>query len=215
MTRVRIAVPTHDGRITTECMLGVVDSWGKLPCALDVVRGSFLPRSRDLIIARFLADAESSHLLCVDSDMAWHAGHLAALLEMETDFAFGQYVAKREPPTAQASGPLGEVALPNGVTAREYERCGAGFVLLRRAAVEAMVSCFAATESYIDPAGRELVGLWQTSGRIERGGQVVAEGEDYAFCRRWRDTVGGRIFTRPDMWLGHVGEKVWRSDATA
>jgi hypothetical protein len=210
-----IAIPSLDGRPHVECMMGVLECWGRWPCQLDVVRGSFLPRSRDLIIAGFLADKTATHLLSVDSDMEWHAGDVARLLELGEDFVFGSYVGKRPEAPMMASRSLGVGwssgldAIGEHVVAHEYERCGAGFLLISRACVERMVEHYAPTDTYLDAEGRELVGLWQTSGRVELDGRMVAEGEDYAFCRRWR-AIGGRIFTRDDVRIGHIGPHTWR-----
>lgn len=205
---IHIGIPLHDGRIHEQCMRGVLEAWNCWPCTLTTVVGSFLPRSRDRIIAEFLDDATATHLLCVDSDMEWHASDLEKLLALETPFTFGGYVGKRPGAPMMASRHVGSRHC-DGVTVDEYERCGAGFVLLRRPVVLEMVGAYQETDSYVDSDGRYLVGLWQTSGRVELDGRTVGEGEDYAFCRRWR-SLGGRIFTRPDVRLGHVGSATWR-----
>lgn len=206
---IRIGVPTHDGGIRQECVLGLLDAQRTWRVQVDIVQGSFLPRSRDLIVDRFASDGAATHLLCVDADMDWRAEHLGALLELEVDFAFGRYVGKREGAPLMASRFIGAGRSPSGVEVEEYERCGAGFLLLSRACIETMRDAYGPSESYVDPAGRPLIGLWQTSGRVEFDGRMVAEGEDYAFCRRWR-SLGGQIFTRRDVRLGHVGSHVWR-----
>lgn len=204
-----IGIPLHDGRIHDECMRGVLETWGRWPCSISTVKGSFLPRNRDLIVDLFTHDESATHLLCVDSDMEWHASDVEKLLAMDAHFAFGQYVAKREPRTVQASRPIGPVHGVDGYELHEFDRCGAGFLLLSRECISSMLDAYGPSLSYVDAAGRPLVGLWQTEGRVELDGRMVAEGEDYAFCRRWRD-IGGHILTRDDVRLGHVGERVWR-----
>ena len=207
-----VAIPTHDTRIETACMFGVLDTWSRVPCRVNVVRGSFLPRNRDMICADFLADPDARHLLCVDSDMAWTWEDARSLLALDVDFAFGFYVAKSSPPMLMCRGHLGTVTLhgrPEGHDrAEEYERCGAGFVLLTRDCVQRMTDAYARDRSYMYQ-GRALVSLWGTDGLSELDGCTVAEGEDFAFCRRWR-AIGGRIYGHPGVRLGHVGSYTWR-----
>lgn len=212
--RVHIAIPTLDGRPHVECMLGVLESWSSgLAGGINHVRGGVTPHNRDILTRDFLAAKDgTTHMLCVDSDMEWHASDVAKLLELGVDFAFGNYVGKRAGAPRMCSRPVEPAScFIQGTEARreEYERCGAGFVLLTRSAVERMVDAYGPSESYVDLEGRALVGLWQTPGRVELDGKMVAETDDYAFCRRWR-AIGGRIFTRTDVALGHVGANVYR-----
>lgn len=208
MSRVHVGIPSHDGKVHVECMLGVLDAWSTHISNLNVVRGSFLPRSRDRIVSDFLADlASPTHLLCVDADIEWRRADLERLLELRVEFAFGMYVGKDGAGVTMMTSPV-EVEL-SGHRVWEVDRCGAGFVLLTRSAVERMAQHYGASDTYRDGQGRHHVGLWQTDGRVERDGVMVAEGEDFAFCRRWR-ALGGRILTRPDVRLGHVGQHVYR-----
>ncbi len=71
-----------------------------------------------------------------------------------------------------------------------------------------MVARYGPHETYLFD-DQSFVGLWQTSGSSDLDGKVVAEGEDYAFCRRWR-ALGGTITTRRDVLLGHVGTQTYR-----
>jgi len=208
--RVHVGIPTHDGKVHRECLVGLLSAWSRIPLVVNVVQGSFLPRLRDRIVRDFLKDPHGTHLLCVDSDMEWNVKHLALLLELDVDFAFGLYVLKHASRPLACSRRLStELRKVDGGEAfvDRYDRCGAGFVLLRRAALERMVEAYA-DEAY-ELEGERFVGLWQTSGRSELDGKVVAEGEDYAFCRRWR-ALGGEIACRRDVALGHVAQEVLR-----
>jgi hypothetical protein len=34
-------------------------------------------------------------------------------------------------------------------------------------------------------------------------------GEDYSFCKRWRD-MGGQVWVDPSISMGHLGTKIWK-----
>lgn len=208
MRSIRVAIPTLDGRVEEQCLYGLLESFGgRWPCSVQLVRGSRLPASRDRICADFLL-GDDSHLLCVDADIAWSADDAERLLALEVDFAFGYYAGKAPDAPLMCSPAIGR-AVVGGVEVHEHDACGAGFVLLSRSCVEQLTEAHRA-DTYTDPTGARLVALWQTFGVVSRpDGTLVAEGEDFAFCRRWR-ALGGRIFGHPGVVLGHVGQHVYR-----
>lgn len=187
---VHIGIPTLDGKPHQECVLGLLEAWGCLSCSVSFIRGPLISRNRDIVVADFLAREDATHVLFVDSDIAWKASDLVALLALEISFAFGRYVGKVPPypyldkPCERGGG---------------FARCGGGFVLVEREAIERMIEAYG--EIYTDPMGRSLHGLWRHDG--------ASEGEDFAFCRRWRE-IGGTIATSSDCRLGHVGSMVYR-----
>ncbi len=170
------------------------------------------PHNRDLLVRDFL-NSSSSWMLCVDSDMEFNSGHVEKLVQLNVDFSFGTYRTKNPNEVRLLRrGLLGSMPFyaDKRVTVEEYERCAAGFVLLKRSVLERMWEAGkAAGESYKDGGGSELVALWQTAGFVEDERGRVQETDDYAFCRRWR-ALGGRIFTRSDVVIGHVGHHVYR-----
>lgn len=85
-----------------------------------------------------------------------------------------------------------------------FEACGAGFMLLRRSVVERMTAAaLEAGATYWPSApGVQVAALWNGHGLASSKGRF--EGEDYSFCRRWRE-FGGEIFTDTPVTLGHVG----------
>ncbi len=205
-----IAIPTRDGVIHVECMAGILQSMARWPCTVSHAQGGVAPHNRDLMTAGFIRERGTTHLLCVDSDVEWSADDLAKLLELDVDFAFGSYTTKRIGGPFLRKLQVGSSHRADGYSIEEWERCAAGFVLLKREAVQRMWDAGADGElDYVDGNGNELVALWQTPGLVLRDGKRVQETDDYAFCRRWRD-IGGRIFTRSDVQLGHVGHHVYR-----
>lgn len=210
ITLVHVGIPTLDGKPHQECVLGLLSAWTLLISGISFVRGPLIGRGRDIITAEFL-EGNATHVLYIDSDMDWRRLDLEQLLELEVPFAFGQYVQKSEARKFNHRGSGKVVRLPSGYEAREYDRCGGGFVLCTRACIQEMIVTYEPELGYSDPAsGRALAGLWWQAGYTEGpDGERVVETEDYAFCRRWRD-LGGSIYTRESVQLGHVGSKVYR-----
>lgn len=201
-----IAVPTHDRRVHVECMSGILSAWSELPCVVAWHSGSFLPRLRDRIAHAFLNESNATHLLSVDSDIAWRSTDLAALVSLDVDFAFGQYRQKNPTRLLCQTGLIeqsGDLA--------EWERCGAGFLLLSRSCVGRLTAAaIEAGEAYVDTDGIKRASLHGTQSWVDRETgehkvERVAEGEDFALCRRWR-ALGGRIYTDPRVELRHIGE---------
>lgn len=205
---VHIVIPTLDGKLEEACLTGLLETWSAIPCELSLTKGCYIGRNRDLGTMSFLA-GNCSHVLYLDADIAWSVEDLVKLLGLDQDFTFGRYPYKGSNPAREVArgGCLirsvgWNVEPEEGVY--DYQRAGAGFMLLKRAAVRKL--CEAHPElRYIDPLGRPLPGMWWSTGYVP--GTERVEGEDYALCRRWR-ALGGNIYTRGDVQLGHVGSAI-------
>lgn len=211
---VHVAVPTHDGRIDVDTMMGIIDMIRVgITISLGFGSGAWLPQTRNQLVAEYLEGTTLSHLLCVDSDIVFRAADVNALLRLDVDFAFGRCAVRRfrgGPTRVAASGLLGQV----GPHVQEWERCGAGFMLLRRAAVERLVAAAVAEGNhYITAADAPTTvpNVFGTRGWVDIDGVRCIEAEDFAFCRRWRE-LGGRIYTDDRVNLGHVGKTTYRID---
>lgn len=180
----------------------------------NIENGTLLPRNRDIILDRFI-DSGASHMLCVDGDISWHPKQIEALLDTGKPFVSGTYCKKgdsREIPakyTGRCEGWAFKTLFSDGSTGEklesplwECEDVPAGFLLIERAVVEQMVGHFHNVQ--YKTAGFGMVpGLWHPN--------ALAQGEDIAFCRRWRE-MGGEIWMHRGVVLDHIGEYTWRPD---
>jgi len=185
-----VATPLHDGSVHHTYMLGALSALRAFPgrIRMDAQIGSWLPASRDFLTARFL-ESGASHMLCVDSDIGWTGEDAQKLLDTGLDFVSGVYCKKQ--PDRQVPA---EVLSVDGDIA-ECSHVPAGFLLVSREAVETMVREYP-TLGYMSQSTR-LAGLWWPA--------TPAEGEDVAFCRKWR-ALGQRIYMRLDVRLKHAGQ---------
>lgn len=157
---------------------------------------------RGLIVSQFLA-SDATDLVFVDSDVSWEAGALVNLVDYPVDFVAGLYPQRRDPlnfccqwDTSKPEIDLSEHGLI------EVLGVPAGFMRLSRAMLEKMVAHYADTQFHCDAApnatAHDLFGAY----RIGR----VKFGEDYSFCKRWRD-IGGKVWIDPAIRMAHTGYK--------
>ena len=210
-----IATPAYGGQVTSPYLLSIASSV-VLFCRrgishqLHVNSGdSFIPRARALLLGKFMR-TDCSHLLMIDSDMSWQAKDVVRLLEHDVDFVCGGYRQKCQQlkwnfcllhdPDARPGDPVrvktrGDLVSISGA--------GAGFMLLKRQAVERMIE--AAPETRFEHVGNEDRPLecWDLFGPVGCIAHTFY-GEDIAFCNRWR-RLGGEVWLDPAVQLGHHG----------
>lgn len=196
---------------------------------------ALITHARNAIVGEFLARREKTHLLFVDADMEWSPHTILRLLKADIPFAAAPYVAKKytnmpaktyHPPPrnldalhaatidwnvqfedpAVMTGERKLTGIRQGFA--KATRVGAGLMLLRRDALETMVSTYADTE-YLWDAGRDnyvspdvrYFGLFDLM-KDENNGLL---GEDYSFCDRWVKGCGGEIWCDVDARVSHHG----------
>ncbi len=182
-----IATPTHDARVHGVYMQGVLSASHTFPgCDWQACNGTGLMRQRDALVAAFMAGS-CSHLLFVDSDMAWSAADAQKLFDTGEDFVGGTYCRKGP------SRPLTAHLLPSRKgDLIEATHVGTGFLLVSRGAIEKMLTVFAADR--YSTGGKEYTALFL---------QNIHEGtEDLAFCRKWRE-CGGQVWMHTGVVLPH------------
>lgn len=191
-----VAIPTHDGRVHCQTMAGCLQALQspEVLVQIDQMGGSFLPILRDKLTRRFL-DSPATHMLCVDSDIGWGVEHLLKLLAVGRDFVSGVYCKKQE----NLEIPVKTTGVTDGPLA-ECEYVPGGFMLVTRECVERMVG------RYRDLAYNTELGttwaLWLPTLEHPTG----YDGEDVAFCRRWRK-MGGSIWMHSGVVVDHYGER--------
>jgi hypothetical protein len=194
-----IATPLHDARMHSVYTHGLLSAWA---CGLaqrwSTCNGTGLMRQRDRLVSDFL-ESDCSHLLFVDSDIAWSPDQALKLLATGEEFVGGAY-CKKAPGNFLAArltgGRKGELL--------EADHVATGFLLVARAAIERMVEAFRA-DTY-ESGGKSFVALFQ---------QNIHEGtEDLAFCRKWRE-IGGQVWLHSGVVLPHFdGNTPYIADLT-
>ncbi|HEY4015587.1 MAG TPA: hypothetical protein VGM06_19745 [Polyangiaceae bacterium] len=187
---------------------------------------ALITRCRNTIVAGFL-DSSATHLMFIDADLGFTAEQFGRMLALDEDVVCGVYPlktidwAKLErravtlPPTdALPESGLHFVGVPCSGAALEEregfvtgEYAGAGFMLIRRSAIERLIVAYPAlkyrcVQAY-PPRPRQSDHQYSFFDcAIGPDGTYLSE--DYAFCQRWR-AIGGKVWLDTRGVLRHVG----------
>jgi hypothetical protein len=211
MKHVWIAIPAYTGTIHlgtmrsifTDCL--ALKDRGDAFTIFDESGNALIADCRGLIVAKFL-ESDATDLVFVDSDVLWEAGALLMLVDHPVDVVAGIYPQRRDPIDFCVQWDLSKEQLQADPETGLLEVHGvpAGFLRITRAALEKMVSIYTDTQFHCDQAPNKTAYALFDPYRIGK----MKLGEDYAFCRRWRD-IGGKVWCDPEIRMGHVGFKTF------
>ncbi len=185
-----------------------------------------IARSRNILAARFLEEADPTHLLFVDSDIAFDPEAVGALmaagrplvgcvypkraLDLDRLIAAARRLTDRDQIIASA---LDYVVVPDEDEARiEGGLCrvagvGMGLCLIRRGVFTALAETGRVKLGPKAAATRGMVhGFFDP---IETQTEILSE--DLSFCRRWRDLCGGQVWAMVDQAISHIGTMEFRA----
>lgn len=189
-----IGIPTHDGKpcantvdsLLAEQLLGFRE--GVHFIVLWEIGCSLIGAARNMIARRFLA-SPADCLVMVDSDISWKAGDLRKLAQSPHDVIGGTYRIKTDDLVHfHAQG------TPEPVSDNLYKVEGlpGGFMKISRKAFEAIPA-----NQYEHRDGKPVNDFFPTGFHDGR-----FYGEDYGFCRLWRE-AGGSVFLDTSIKLRH------------
>lgn len=214
-----VAIPAYTGFVYCGTMRSVVHDVVGLINRGDAVRvveevgNADIARCRAMIVAKFLAQKDATHLVMVDSDVCWEPDGLARLVNHGVDFVAGAYPKR-----------LGEglsfhmrlfdqkqFTLDPVTGLLEVEAMPAGFMCLTRSMLERMVAAYPDSKFSFEEVKPDGVAwdLFDAYWETDETGLRHKYGEDYSFCRRWRD-IGGKVWLDPSIGMGHMGTKMWQ-----
>ena len=207
-TGVLIATPTYDSKVNVSYMMALIETIRLLEAegfAVDVQipsNSALVVHSRNAILQRFM-ELNGDYLLMVDSDLAWDPKAVLNLIKTQKEFCGGVY------PDRNQRGFLFKPVLreeDNSICVCEQtgllkmEQIPAGFMLLKRSAIEKMQFQFPElkykSEIVADDRGYCLFNTEVWDGKFW--------GEDYVFCHRARE-AGIDIWIDPTIEFSHCG----------
>lgn len=210
MRDVWIAIPAYTGQIHLATMRSIIADMlllaerGDKVTIFDETGNAMISHSRDLICSKFL-NGQGTDLIFIDSDVTWSAGSLVKLVDYPVDFVAGIY-PRRQDPLAFFVRYLDKpelVADPeNGLL--EVDAVPSGFMRMTRKVLTEMIAAYPSKRFADKYAPNGFAhGLFDN---IHEGDAYY--GEDYSFCKRWRD-IGGKVWIDPELELGHIGFKTF------
>lgn len=206
-----IAIPAYTGQIHLATMRSIISEMlgfsdrGDKVTIFDESGNAMIADCRALIVEKFL-DGDGTDLIFVDSDVCWQAGALLRLVDHTVDFVAAMYRQRLDPENYCISwlNPGKELWADPRTGLLEVEGVPFGCVRLSRAGLEKMVAAYPETEFYVEAAPNQKAHALFDPYRIG----TVKFGEDYSFCKRWRD-IGGQVWIDPEIKMGHIGYKTF------
>ena len=235
-----VGTPCFGGLVTQDFAMSLIQLTALAPQAgFDVAivmlgNDALITRARSAIVAKFLDNPATTHLLFIDADICFVPEQVVRMLRFDRDFVAGLYPAKilDWPQLSQRFGqtdePLEEAGLAyvgdictgnalkveNGFATGNY--AGTGFQLIKRGVFERIIAAYPETKykalhAFPRP-GRPSDNYYALFDCMIDENTGVYLSEDYAFCRRWR-AQGGEIWLDLTSRLVHTGSYSFRGNA--
>ena len=211
-TRVHICMPCYGGMLTESTFMSYI-KWANTcrQLGLDwtmetMTNESLISRARNTLVAKFLSNPASTHLMFIDADIGWEPWHLLVLLNRDVDVIGGLYPMKALPVRWVVNGFEGAETGPDGL--QEVSKTGTGFMLVKRHVFEKL-NAHPAVKSFNNDVGlpkeldQHLRTYYDTAVRENR-----YYSEDWTFCENWRD-LGGKVWIDKRVLLKHTGSYVF------
>ena len=208
-TKVHICMPCYGGQLTESTFMSFI-RWSNTARQLGInytvetlTNESLISRARNTMVAKFLSNPDSTHLMFIDADIGWEPWHLLLLLHHDKDVIGGMYPLKGLPVKWCVNGIEGGEEEDMG-RVQEVSKTGTGFMCIKRHVFEKLVD-HPATIPFINDIGlpEELNKDMRTFFDTDvREGRYYSE--DWTFCENWRD-LGGKVWIDKRVLLKHTG----------
>lgn len=142
--------------------------------------------------------AKADIIVFIDHDISWKPADMLRLIETPGDVVAGTYRTREDEPNFMGrplQTPEGRITSIREDGCIEMACVPAGFLKITKEAVEKFMRGY--PELCYGPPWDQAVDLFNHGAH-----KGLWWGEDYAFCRRWRD-IGGKVWCVPDITLGH------------
>lgn len=207
-----IGGPVYQSRLHVRHVAALVESIALLAdvgarVRLHWVTGcSRITRARNEMLAAFMASG-CDYLFSVDSDVAWQPDTPVRLMAHDRPFVAATTVKRGTDKVCIRNFDWDDPRFDYDADAGllRVGAVGAACVMIRRDMVEAMERAYPNLKIWIgDVDGETKPHLYAFYHEIVNI-NCNLEGEDYAFCERWR-AIGGDVFVDPWVSLTHFGE---------
>jgi len=205
-------MPCYGGMLTESTFMSYI-KWANTCRQLGIdwtmetmTNESLISRARNTLVAKFLNNPDSTHLMFVDADIGWEPWHLLVMLDRQVDVIGGLYPMKTLPVKWVVNGFDGAEEGPDGL--QEVSKTGTGFMLVKRDVFDKL-NAHPAVKPFNNDIGlpkeldKHLKTYYDTAVRENR-----YYSEDWTFCENWRD-IGGKVWVDKRVLLRHTGTYVF------
>ena len=206
--------------------------YNKVKIGFQIMKCSLVTSGRNMCVAEFLKKKEFTHLLFIDSDISFNGGAAGRLLEADKDVisipyplkdmcwekaldrikdnkiktiedlknkAFYRYPFKVADPKA--------IHIKKGVI--EVTHSPTGFMMIKRSVFNKMMDAYPHMsidqKQVVNGKSETLTHMWNFFDTLFDPEKHTYLGEDFAFCKRWKD-IGGKCHAWISDYITHVGE---------
>ena len=211
--RPHICMPCYGGMLTESTFMSYI-KWSNTCRQLGIdwtietmTNESLISRARNTLVAKFLNNPDSTHLVFIDADIGWEPWHLLLLINHDVDVIGGLYPMKSLPVRWVVNGIEGGEQSEDG-NLLEVSKTGTGFMVVKRD-VFAKLDQHPAVVPFKNDIGlpKELDPHMKTYYDTDvREGRYYSE--DWTFCENWRD-LGGKVWVDKRVLLKHSGSYVF------
>ena len=203
-----VALPSLDGKpeaLTTSSLCQAIMTCQQMGWDITIklhLGDSMLHRARNILLGQFLK-GDFTDFFALDADIGFSANEFVRLMNHPVDFVAGCYRTKTDNEHYPVKWPDGKISGDQKLGLLEAENVPFGFVRLTRACVEKMQEAY--KDQHFVPHDFPDVDCWRIFAFDEDFG------EDYVFCRRWRE-LGGKVWVDPYLTLLHAGKKFYEGN---
>lgn len=200
--KIFVAIPVYDGKLSIESVCCLMAEQALAIGLGDEFQVRFMTGNAGIVqgrnqLAYEFMESDFDRMVFLDSDVTFEPGALIKLAYMPVDFVGGCYRHKRD----EESYPVVWEKKPelwfNKYGLLQVETIPTGFLALSRKVFETMRGRY--PERATTHFGYASFSYFQQP--VKDG---VLYGEDYFFCREWRE-LGGIVFMDPEIKLTHWG----------
>lgn len=233
-----IATPCFGGLVSQHYMQSVIAliqfaSQAGFDASLALLgHDSLITRSRNTLVAQFLAQPEATHMLFIDADLSFSPEQIFYMLSFNQEFVAGIYplkvidwsnsAIKRAALREETFQTAPLLYVGTLCTGDELERkgrfatgiySGGGFMLLKREVILKMIEAYPDAKykkvhAYSNAKSEENYALFECMIDPETKAYIS---EDFGFCQKWRD-LGGKIWLDTEGKLTHIGSYSFPGD---
>jgi len=209
MIKLMIATPAYSGQVHVPYAISLAETsvlLNKNNIQINyniTTSGSLLVAERNRILQMFM-ESESTHLLCIDSDLGWPAQCVIAMLLADKEFIAGVYPSRGEKSFTFRPCIKEDESIVTEGNLLKMEYIPSGFMLIKKSAIEKMRAKF--PELYFEPKHDSMKHAkgWLFFNTEIWNGEFW--GEDYTFCRKARE-AGVDIWVDPLIQFDHAGTR--------
>jgi len=232
---VLFAIPCYDQQISEPTMMSLIKTLmyfrdHNIRFAVATITDSLINRARNSMTAKFMAQEQLTHLMCIDADIAWEPEDVIKMLWHDKEIMTGAYPIKsinwQSVEENVKNGTPHEDLLGNSLRfvvnavkdkenqslnvsngAIEIFDAGTGFMLIKREVFTKLIEAYPHLK-YNDDTGslsdeeKNWTYAFFNSYIDPHLNRFLSE--DYGFCRYWQD-IDGKVWVDPGIKMGHLG----------